>query len=215
MFWTSLCIDVLEAYAYYTHMEFLKLVKKRCSVRKFSAQPVSRKELEACLEAARLAPSACNSQPWHFVVVDDEKLLAEMREAAVGNPVPINVFVRQAPVIIAVVEEAAKLAASIGGFIKGHGYKHLDIGMAVENFCLAATERGIGTCILGWFDEKRAKKALGVPKGKNIPLLIAVGYPVENFQFAEKKRRELSAIVSYNGYTRIEADAGSNEETCR
>ena len=187
-------------------MEFIKLAKKRCSVRKFSTQQVSRKEIEACLEAARLAPSACNSQPWHFVVIDDEKILPEIREAAVGNPVPINVFVRQAPVIIAVVEETAKLAASIGGFVKGHGYKHLDIGMAVENFCLAATERGIGTCILGWFDEKRAKKAIGVPKTKQIPLLIALGYPVDNFQTPEKKRRELSEIMSYNGYHRKEQE---------
>ena len=192
-------------------MEFIKLAKKRCSVRKFNTQLVPRKEIEACLEAARLAPSACNSQPWHFVIVDDEKLLPEMREAAVGNPVPINVFVRQAPVIIAVVEEHAKLAASIGGFVKGHGYKHLDIGMAVENFCLAAAERGIGTCILGWFDEKRVKKVIGVPGIKQIPLLIALGYPAENFQTPEKKRQELSAIISYNRYHRQDSEAASNK----
>lgn len=182
-------------------MDIFKLAKKRCSVRKYSAEPVPRKDIEMCLEAARMAPSACNSQPWHFIVIDDQKLLPDMREAAVGNPVPINVFVRQAPVIIAVVEETAKLSASIGGFVKGHGYKHLDIGMAVENFCLAAAEKGIGTCILGWFDEKRAKKLLGIPRAKSVPLLIAVGYPIENFQTPEKKRKDFSEIVSYNGYS--------------
>lgn len=181
-------------------MKFIDLVQKRYSVRHYASSPIDAADLAACLEAARLAPSACNSQPWHFVVIDDPAILEPARQAAVGRPVAINKFALQAPLLVAVVQERAKLSARLGGLVKGHGYAHIDIGIAVGQFCLAAAERGLGTCILGWFHEPAIRKLLGIPFHKRIPLLITLGYPGEDSSPTVKKRKTLSEMSSVNRY---------------
>ena len=143
-------------------MNFEQLINARQSDRKYDTQPIDRALLVHCLEAARIAPSACNSQPWKFVVVDDPKLLAGMKEAAAG--MGMNKWVTDVPVIVAVVLEKMNLTARIGSVIKDKEYSLLDVGIAVEHFCLQATELGLGTCIIGWFDEKKVKKLLDIPK---------------------------------------------------
>lgn len=135
-------------------MDFSELVNKRQSDRQYQQKPVDKALLLQCLEAARVAPSACNSQPWKFVVVDEPSLVSEMASAAAG--MGMNKFAFQAPVIVAVVLEKMNLTARIGSVIKDKEYSLLDIGIAVEHFCLQASELGLGTCILGWFDEKRS-----------------------------------------------------------
>ena len=137
-------------------MEFSELILKRQSDRKYQDKPVARELIIKCIEAARMAPSACNSQPWTFVVVDEPELCAEMASAAAS--IGMNKFVAQAPVIVAVVQERMNLSARIGCAIKDKEYSLLDIGIAVEHFCLQAAELGLGTCILGWFDEKKVRK---------------------------------------------------------
>ena len=117
-------------------MDFLDLVKKRQSDRKYKNTPIDREKIIKCLEAARLAPSACNSQPWKFVVVDDPQLLPEMASAAAG--MGMNKFAVQSPVIVAVVLEKMNFTARIGSVIKDKEYSLLDVGIAVENFCLQA-----------------------------------------------------------------------------
>ena len=176
-------------------MDFSELVQKRQSDRKYASRPVERDLVVACLEAARLAPSACNSQPWKFVVVDDRELVGKVGEAAAG--MGMNGFAREVPVIVAVVLEKMNLTARIGSVIKDKEYSLLDVGIAVEHFCLQAAELGLGTCIMGWFNEKKVKELLGI-RGKRVPLLVSLGYPAgEN---RKKIRKSMDEMSSWNKY---------------
>lgn len=176
-------------------MNLYELIQKRQSDRKYDSRPVDRDMVIKCLESARLAPSACNSQPWKFVVVDEPELLKEMASAAAG--MGMNKFAAQAPVIVAVVLEKMNFTASIGSVIKDKEYSLLDVGIAVEHFCLQATELGLGTCILGWFDEKKVKKLLGIGN-RRVPLLITLGYAAGEHR--QKSRKSLEEISSRNKY---------------
>jgi nitroreductase len=180
-------------------MNFLELVNLRSSTRKYRNAPVDREKILRCVEAARLAPSACNSQPWHFVIVDKPEEAAVLADRTTLPLSKLNRFTREAPVIIALVAEKPVLSAQIGGMIKNKPYYLLDIGIAAEHFCLQAAEEGLGTCMLGWFNEKAVKKCLSVPAAKSIPLLITLGYP-ENTVPAKKTRASLDSIYSFGKY---------------
>lgn len=177
-------------------MEFSELILKRQSDRKYAPRPVEKEDVVKCLEAARMAPSACNSQPWKFVVVDDRAKLTEMADAAVG--LGMNKFTHQVPVLVAVVQENMNMEAKAGAVVKNKDYSMMDLGMAVENFCLQAAELGLGTCIMGWFDEKRIKRLLGVPRSRRIQLLISLGYP--DAPTRAKVRKPLEQMSSWNEY---------------
>ena len=177
-------------------MDFSELIIARQSDRKYLKTPVEREHILKCLEAARLAPSACNSQPWHFVVVTDEDKLISMAEAAVG--LGMNKFTRDVPVMVAVVLEKMNFTAKVGSLVKNKDYCMLDLGIAVEHFCLQATDLGLGTCIMGWFDEKRIASLLGVPRGKRIPLIISLGYT--DSPVRAKVRKSLDEMSSWNTY---------------
>jgi Nitroreductase len=177
-------------------MDFKELVKTRQSDRKFKDTLVEKEKIVTCLEAAQLAPSACNSQPWKFVVVDDldkKNLIAECT-ASLG----MNKYSFQAPVIVAVVLEKMNFTASIGSVIKDKEFSLLDVGISVEHFCLQAADLGLGTCILGWFKEKEVKKILNIPKNKRVPVLILLGY--SDSPLREKVRKSLKEISSWNKY---------------
>ena len=176
-------------------MKFQELVSKRQSDRKYKSESVDRALITQCLEAARLAPSACNSQPWKFIVVDDTTLLPQMAEAAAG--MGMNKWVKTAPVVVAVTLEKMNFTARIGSVIKDKEYSLLDVGIAVEHFCLQAAELGLGTCIMGWFDEKKVKKLLGIGN-KRVPLLISLGYP--DTETRKKIRKSLEDMSSWNKY---------------
>lgn len=180
-------------------MSFLDLVRKRQSDRGYLDRPVERAQLERCLEAARLAPSACNSQPWFFVVVDEPVLRAAV--AACLQDAVMNRFAPSAAVLVAVVAEEPALLPKLGGLVKDKPFHLMDIGMAVEHFCLQAADEGLGSCIIGWFDEPGVKKLLGIPKKKRVPLVIALGHPADPAS-RPKVRREPDAVRSYNGYSR-------------
>ena len=177
-------------------MEFSELVQKRQSDRKYAPKPVAREHILKCLEAARMAPSACNSQPWKFVVVDDRVKLIQISDAAIG--LGMNKFTVQVPVLVAVVQENMNLEAKAGAVVKNKDYSMMDLGMAVENFCLQAAELGLGTCIMGWFDEKKVKDVLGVPRGRRVQLLIALGHP--DAPTRSKVRKSLEEMSSWNEY---------------
>lgn len=177
-------------------MDFSELIKKRQSDRRYAPRPVAREHILKCLEAARLAPSACNSQPWKFIVVDEPEKLREMSDAAVG--LGMNKFTMQVPVLVAVVQETMNLSAKAGALVKDKDYSMMDLGMAVEHFCLQAADLGLGTCIMGWFDEKRIKKLLGVPRGRRIQLIISLGYP--DAPTRDKIRKPLEDMSSWNKY---------------
>ncbi len=177
---------------------FLELANKRQSTRRYKNQQVERDKINRCLEAARIAPSACNSQPWSFIVVDKEPLRKQIASYTYSEVISFNKFALQAPVIIVVVLERSKVIAEIGGRIKNKSYNLIDLGIAAEHFCLQATEEGLGTCMLGWFNEKKVKRALNIPDKKDIGLLISMGYPDDKAR--RKIRKDLEGIISYNTY---------------
>ena len=182
-------------------MDFLKLVRQRRSVRKYSPKPVPREIIDRCLEAARLAPSACNSQPWSFIVVDEEKCKNRLAEEAFSGAYSMNAFAKSAPVLIVVVTERSGYIARLGGYFKGVQYSLIDIGIACEHLILQAEEDGLGTCWLGWFNEKAVKKALDLPNDKKVDIIISMGYPVEQ-EYRDKNRKPLDEIRRYVGEKR-------------
>ena len=179
---------------------FIDLIQQRQSDRKYTARAVEDEKLTACLEAGRLAPSASNSQPWTFVVVNEPSLLKEMAKAAAGPLKSFNNFVKQAPVIITIVMEKPKIITEVGGRIKKKEYPLIDVGIAAEHICLQATELGLGSCMLGWFDEKEVKQLLAVPDEKNIPLLITLGYTPDGYKHRKKIRKKFNTVVKFNSY---------------
>lgn len=181
-------------------MDFLELAQRRRSVRRYSSRLISREQISQCLEAARLAPSACNSQPWHFVVIDDPGVRDRIREKVFSGIYSMNQFAREAPVLVAVVSEKQKLLAAIGGQVRDTRYALVDIGIACEHFVLKAQELGIGSCWIGWFDEKALKRELKIPGNKKIDILVALGYPAED-KVVPKNRKPLDQISSFNAYT--------------
>lgn len=178
-------------------MEFLELVKRRKSCRKYIDKPVPRESIERCLEAARLAPSACNCQPWRFIVVTDETLKNKLVEQAFSGMYSVFSFAKEAPVLVVVIREHASYASQLAGTLRGVQYSLVDIGIAGEHFILQATEEGLGTCWIGWFNEKGVKSALGIPKQKKVDTLIALGYP-QDPEPKEKKRKSLSEMSKWH-----------------
>jgi nitroreductase len=181
---------------------FSELINTRQSVRRYEPRPVEKEKLMQCLEAARLAPSASNSQPWYLVVVDEPDLKNELAKATFDPVLSFNKFVLQAPVIIVMVTEKAGLITRIAAKIKKRDWSQVDTGIAAEHFCLQAAELGLGTCMLGWFYEDKVKQLLNIPKHKFIGLLITLGYPPENYRIREKTRKPIDEIIGFNGYHR-------------
>lgn len=181
-------------------MNFSDLIKIRQSVRNYSDKAVEKEKIEKCLEAARLAPSASNSQPWKYIVVDDKELKNKVAKTTFDKLVRFNKFAVQAPVIIVIVLEKPKIITQIGGEIKKREFPLIDIGISAEHFCLQAAELGLGTCMIGWFDQKRIQELLNIPKKKTIGLLITLGYAPDDYALRKKIRKAKSKVVEYNKY---------------
>lgn len=180
-------------------MNFLDIVNKRQSIRNYSQKPVESDKIERCIEAARLAPSACNSQPWKFIIVNDGDLKNKIADQTSNRLLPLNHFTKQAPVLVVVVREKPNLSSKIGTVIRDKQYSLIDVGIATEHFCLQATSEGLGTCILGWFNENQVKKLLNIPKNKRAELIICTGYPAKD-EIRNKSRKSTNEICSYNQY---------------
>jgi nitroreductase len=179
--------------------DFLDLVRSRQSVRGYAPRPVEKDKIERCLEAARLAPSACNAQPWTFIVVDDVDLKNRLADLTADRWLPLNHWTKQAPVHVAVVVEQANLTARIGAKVKKRDFSWIDLGIAAEHFCLQAAAEGLGTCMLGWFKEDKACDLLKVPAGKRLGLIITLGYPADE-QIRPKIRKQMDRMVRWNRY---------------
>ena len=179
--------------------DFYELVKHRQSTRAFdTTRAVDREIIARILDAGRLAPSACNAQPWHFIVVDEPELKNKVADAASARLLGINHFTKQAPVHIVVVEEKVNLSSGIGGIVKDKHFAFLDIGIATAHICLAAEAEGLGSCILGWIAESKMKKLLNIPDNKRVVLDIIIGYPAQPLR--DKKRKTTEEVISYNTY---------------
>jgi len=181
-------------------MALFDLIKHRKSVRNFMDRPVEREKLMMCLEAARLAPSACNAQPWKFIVVDDRQLKNKLCDAAFGGIYSVSSFCKKAPVIVVLISERRRFLAAIGGMFRGTKYYLIDIGIAGEHFVLQAEELGLGTCWIGWFNERAVKSVLNIPRYKKIDILIALGYYDGEKLPSEHSRRPIDKIASFNSY---------------
>ena len=177
---------------------FLELVQHRQSDRAYLDKPVETEKIERILEAARLAPSACNSQPWKFIVVTDPEKRLLVADATASKLLSMNHFTKQAPVQLVVIEESGNFTSSVGGWVADKHYPHIDLGIAAAHITLAATDEGLGSCIIGWCDEKKIQKTLDIPKNKRVMLVILLGYSAQALR--EKKRKTKEEIISYDKY---------------
>ena len=172
-------------------MNFTEIAQTRQSCRSYDeARFVEAEKLEAVLEAARLAPSACNGQPYHFTVCKGETA-AEVARAT--QSLGMNKFASQAPVLIVISEEAYVKSAAMGARVKGNDYRSIDIGIAAAFITAEAAAQGLGTCILGWFDDDKIRSICGL--SHPVRLVITLGYPKDILR--AKKRKDLSELVSY------------------
>jgi nitroreductase len=176
----------------------LEIILNRQSDRKYSERAVEKEKLERIIEAGRMSPSACNAQPWKFIVVTEQKLVKEVAEAASAKLLGMNSFVTQAPVQIVIVRESPNFSSKVGASIKNKDYSLIDIGIAAENICLQAEAEGLGSCIIGWFDEKMLRKILMIPGSKRVELIITLGYSLSEKR--DKRRKPAEETVSYNKY---------------
>jgi len=177
---------------------FLKLCRLRRSVRKFADRPVERPVLEYCLEAARLAPSADNTQPWRFIVLDDPKQKQALANAVFRGVFTASRWAAKAPVLVCLLLKEHALV-KLGGGAAGVKLQVLDAGIAGEHFALAAAEQGLGTCWIGWFDSRACIRHLGLKgRGYKAVALFAVGYPAPDTRLREPRRKPLADVAFWN-----------------
>ena len=174
-------------------MNFLEIAQARQSCRAYDeSRTVEPEKLTAVLEAARLAPSACNGQPYHFTVCRGETAKAV---AAGVSGMGMNKFAAQAPVLIVVSEKPYVKSAALGARVKNNDYRSIDIGIAAAYLTAEATAQGLSTCILGWLDDKKIREACSLDQP--VRLVITLGYAKEGDPLRPKKRRDLSELVTY------------------
>lgn len=176
-------------------MNFNQIALTRQSCRKYDAsRDVEREKLDAILEAARLSPSACNGQPYHFTVCHGD-IAHSVANACMG--MGMNKFAADAPVIIVISEEAYVKTAALGARVKNNDYRSIDIGIAAAYITCEAAAQGLGSCILGWFDDDKIRKICNLDKP--VRLVITLGYAAEGDVLREKKRKSLDELVTEQG----------------
>ncbi len=173
-------------------MNFTEIAQNRYSCRGYDAnRPVEDEKIRAILESAILSPSACNSQPYHFTVCKGEKA-KEVAKAT--QSMGMNKFTADAPVMIVISEANYNKTAALGSKVKGNDYRSIDIGIATAYLTAEATAQGLGTCILGWFDDKKIRGICGL---KNpVRLVISLGYAKEDSAVPTKKRKDYDMLTS-------------------
>lgn len=173
-------------------MNFSEIANERYSCRKYDeTKAVEKEKIDSILEAGRLAPSACNGQPYHFTVCTGE-MAKQVAKATSG--LGLNKFAPQAPVMIVISEEPYTKMAATGAAVCKNDYRSIDIGIAVAYLTAEAAVQGLGTCILGWFDESQIRKICGI-KNK-VRLVVTVGYAHPEETKRPKKRKEISALTT-------------------
>jgi nitroreductase len=172
-------------------MDVFEAVQRRRSVRAYDSASVPKDKLMRILEAARLAPSAGNIQPWHFIVVTNSE-----KRQKIANSGRFAHFLAESPIII----------VGCGDEKASPKWYVVDVAIAMQNMVLTATEEGLGTCWVGDFDEKLVKGLLSIPENYRVIALLAVGYPHEKFDVQGKmlhlirRRKKLEDIVSFEEF---------------
>ena len=172
----------------------MKEFLRRQSCRNFADTPVEHEKLLKCVEAGHLAPSACNSQPWSFVVVETPDIVSEV--AKCGQQIGMNAFLSKAKAFIVVLEEHAVLSPTIRHIMDSQYFAKGDLGAATVQICLEAETQGLGTCIIGIYSREGICKALDIPIEKQFAALIAVGYPADD-KIREKQRKPIDEITRF------------------
>lgn len=173
-------------------MNFTEIAQTRQSCRGYDeSRDVERQKLDAILESARLAPSACNGQPYHFTICRGQ---AAKEVAAATAGLGMNKFAVQAPVLIVISEEPYCKSAAMGAKLKGNDYRSIDIGITTAYLTAEATAQGLSTCILGWLDDAKIRSICGL--SHPVRLVITLGYAKDE-TVRPKKRKEIAELVSY------------------
>ena len=177
-------------------MDFMEIANARQSCRSYDEnRAVEPEKLQAVLEAARLAPSACNGQPYVLTVCTGEKAKeVALLTRGMGG---MNKFAVQAPVCIVVSEGAYVRTAALGAKVKGNDYRSIDIGILTAYLTAEATAQGLSTCILGWLDDEKIRQVVGTNSATR--LVITLGYAKEDEKLRQKKRKELGEFVRFVG----------------
>lgn len=170
-------------------MNFEEIVEKRFSVRKFKDQIVEKDKLLKVLNAARMAPSAVNYQPWHFIVVTEKEILNQLYSVYKRN------WIQEAPLVIVA---CADHSTSWKRSFDGKDFADVDVAIAVEHMTLMATNLGLGTCWVCSFDAAECARILRLPSSIEPIALLPLGYP--DISVPEKKRKALSEIVHLNEF---------------
>lgn len=172
-------------------MNFIELALSRQSCRSYDeTRPVETEKLQAILEAGRLSPSACNGQPYRITVCRGEN--AKKAAAACGG-MGMNKFAKQAPVLLVISEEPYVKTAAMGAKLKQNDYRSMDIGILAAYLTAEAAAQGLGTCMLGWFDDEKLRNLCGLDRP--VRLVITLGYAADKQR--EKKRKSLDALVRF------------------
>lgn len=173
-------------------MNFREIAEARQSCRKYNAaREVEREKLNAILESARIAPSACNGQPYHITVCHGDKAKA-VAEACMG--MGMNKFAADAPIMIVISEQAYVKTAALGSKLKGIDYRSIDIGIVAAYITAEATAQGLGSCILGWLDDSKIRSICGLDR--QVHLVITLGYAADDDTLRTKKRKDISELVT-------------------
>ena len=177
-------------------MDFLEIANARQSCRSYDEnRPVEHEKLQKVLDAARLAPSACNGQPYVLTVCTGQKAKeVALLTRGLGG---MNKFAVQAPVCIVISEGAYNRTAALGAKVKGNDYRSIDIGIMTAYLTAEATAQGLSTCILGWLDDEKIRAAIGTNSATR--LVITLGYAAEGDKLREKKRKDLGDLVTFLG----------------
>ena len=173
-------------------MNFTELAQNRQSCRSYNPdRAVEQEQLDRILQSARLAPSACNGQPYHITVCRGEAA-GQVAKAVQG--MGMNKFAPDAPVMLVLSEKSYVATAALGSKLKGIDYRSIDIGILAAYITAEAAAQGLGTCILGWLDDEAIRKICGLDGA--VRLVITLGYAKDGDKLRPKKRREMDELVS-------------------
>jgi nitroreductase len=176
---------------------FQMLLARRRSIRRFLPAPVEPDKVRACLEAARIAPSAHNAQPWRFIVIDDPALKEAVAAHAFTGLYHTSRFAAKAPVLLVLLARRTFVAHQLGSRFQRVHYYLVDMGIAGEHIVLQAEELGLSTCWMGWFSRRGLRRALKVPRRFKIVALMPLGY-AEKRPTREPPRKSYDEIVAHN-----------------
>ncbi len=171
-------------------MDVYDAIRARKSVRSYEEKPVSKETLERILEAGRIAPSASNVQPWHFIVVTDQQKRTALSAGRYAK------FLKNTPVVL----------VGLGDREAAPEWHVVDVTIAMENMVLAATGEGLGSCWIGSFHESEVKAALSIPDRWEVVAMLALGYEKAKMDLARAivtriyKRKTMDEIVSYESF---------------